>query len=493
MRTILEWLKPGAGVKRYIFMQIISIAVLIFCIINLNTISDLNEKMLVAYIVLITLSAFGVIFSFVLAQRNILLVSLKNISKKNKSARVKKLLFADPKLRKGPKVVVIGGGSGLPNLLKGLKEYTSNITAIVNVSEDDTTITSANTNNDYLTPGDIRKCIAALSTSESEIGKLLTYKTDEYDRNEQSVGNSIISALIDIAGSFQKGVQIIPEVFKMQGKIVPVTNDNIVLCAGLENGEVVVGKQNIMDRLIETKCQIKQIFLKDGNVKANLEVIDAIKSANVIILGPGAFYTSVVSNLLIDSVSKAIVKSRAKKIFIANIMNQPGQTYGYSLSRYVNEIERYLGKHVIDYAIANNGEITMEMVKDFNQEDSTPVKVDLENISNRAICVVREDLVLTAKDAIIHNSERLAEIIMQITKSKRVGDLNIVNIKKKHMRNQKLLIIKEKVKNNLQRTLKNMRKTRSSKAKMRNIKKELKVQAKTKATIDRIKNTVEKG
>lgn len=493
MKTILEWFKPGAGVKRYILMQIISIAVLIFCIITLSSVSDLNEKMLIVYIVLITLSAFGVIFSFVLAQRNILLLSLKNISKRNKSIRVKKLLFADPKLKKGPKIVVIGGGSGLPNLLKGLKEYTSNLTAIVNVSEDDTSITSAMTNNDYLTPGDIRKCIAALSTSESEVGKLLTYKTDEYNINEQSVGNSIISALIDIAGSFPKGVEMIPEVFNMQGKIYPVSTDNIVLCAGLENGEVVVGKQNIIERIRETKSTIKQIFLKEGNIKAHNEVIDAIKTANVIVLGPGAFYTSVVSNLLIDSVSKAIVKSKAKKIFIANIMNQPGQTYGYTLARYVNEIERYLGKHVIDYAIANNGEITHEMMKDFNQEDSTPVKIDLENISNRAICVVKEDLILTARDSIIHDSSRLAEIIMKITKSKKVGDLNIVNIKKKHMRKQRMRLFKEKIKSKTGKMINNAMKNKTSKAKMKNIKKELKVQAKTKATIDKIKKSVKEG
>lgn len=491
MKTILEWFKPGAGVKRYIFMQILSIIILVFCIITLREVYDLNEKMLVVYILLITLSAFGVIFSFVLAQRNILLLSLKNIAKKNKSVRIKKLLFTDPKLRKGPKVVVIGGGSGLPNLLKGLKEYTSNITAVVNVSDDDRTISSAMSPDDYITPGDIRKCIAALSTSESEMGKLLTYKASD-DRNEQSVGNSMIAALIDMEGSFPKAIEMIPEVFHMQGKIYPVSQNNLVLCAGLENGEVVVGKQNMVERLKEMKCQIKQIFLKEGNIKAQPEVIEAIRTANVIVLGPGAFYTSVVSNLLVEPVSKAIVKSRAKKIFIANIMNQPGQTYGYTLARYINEIERYLGKHVLDYAIANSGEITEEMMKDFNQEDSSPVAIDLENITNRAICVVKEDLVLTAKNAIIHNSERLAEIIMKITKSKRIGDLNIVNIKKKHMRNKRFRIIRERVKSRVSAVMKQRKKSRSSKNKMKNIKKELKVQAKTQATIDKIKNSVRK-
>ena len=159
--------------------------------------------------------------------------------------------------------------------------------------------------------------------------------------------------------------------------------------------------------------------------------------ANVIVIGPGALYTSVVSNLLIDEVSKAIVKSKAQKVYISNIMNQPGQTDGYTLARYINEVERYLGKHVLDYAIVNNGEITEEMIKDFNQEESTPVKIDLENIQNRAISVIREDLVLATKSGIIHDTKRLSEIIVKLAKSRRTGDLNIVKVKKKHMKKEK--------------------------------------------------------
>ena len=485
MKTLLEWLKPGARVKRYIFLQIVSIALLMFCVVTLSTTVDLTKKMLIAYIALITISIFGLIFSFVLAQKNILYVSLKNISRKSKSIRVRKLLYQDPKLRKGPKVVVIGGGSGLPNILKGLKEYTSNITAVVNVSEDAATLSTANQGMDYLTTGDIRKCIAALSTSESELSKLLTYKNSE---NETSIGNSILSGLININGSFAKGVEKISEVFKMQGKIYPVTTDNIVLCAGLENGEVVVGKENIIERISEIKSGVKQIFLKEGSVKALPEVIDAIKTANVIVLGPGALYTSVASNLLIEDVSKAIIKSRAKKVYIANIMNQPGQTDGYTLARYVNEIERYIGKHVLDYAIANSGEITQEMIKDFNQEDSTQIKIDLENIQNRAISVVKADLVLTAPGMLIHDSDKIAEIIMSITKSKRIGNLNIVKIKKKHLRREKTLKIKQALNKNKDKK----KETKKKKVAKVNTAKEIKVQAKTAATINKIKEAVNK-
>ncbi len=503
MKALLEWLKPGARVKRYIVIQIISIIVLIFCVVTLKSTFDLSRKMLLAYIVLITISIFGIIFSFILAQKNILFVSLKNISRKNKSIRVKKLLYGDPSLKKGPKIVVIGGGSGLPNLLKGLKEYTSNITAVVNVSSDDTTISSAMSGIDRVTPGDIRKCIAALSTSESDIGSLLTFRSKE-DRIEDrsSVGNDIITALIEITGSFPKAIDKLSEIFNMQGKIYPVTTQEIILCAGLEDGEVVVGKENIIERVKETKSPIKQIFLKDGGVKALPDVVEAIRSANVIVLGPGALYTSVASSLLVEEVSKAIVRSKAKKVYVANIMNQPGQTDGYTLARYINEIERYIGKHVLDYAIVNNGEITEEMIKDFNQEDSTPVKIDLENIQNRAISVVQEDLILTAKNAIIHNSERLAEIIMAITNSKKIGELNIVRIKKKHMKNQKNMMDKKQmastlksVKEKVAKEKKEIEKIKEGHAKkaQKVVKaKDLKISAKSDATIDKIKKKISK-
>ena len=488
MKDLLEWLKPGARVKRYIFTLIISVLLLIFCGISLGRTSDLTPTMLIAYVLLITLSIFGIIFSFILAQRNILLVSLKNISKRNKNVRIRQLLYGDPRLKKGPRVVVIGGGSGLPNLLKGLKEYTSNITAVVNVSADDYTLTSAMSKEKRITPGDIRKCVSALSTFESDFSKLLTYKTVD----DTSVGNLIINALTDITGSFPKAIDKLSDIFKVQGDIYPVTTDELILCAGLENGEVVVGKENISERVRETRTAIKQVFLKDGSLKVVPEVIDAIKKANIIVLGPGSLYTSIISNLLFEDVTKAIVKSKAKKVYVANIMNQPGQTEGYTLARYINEVERYLGKHVLDYAIVNNGEITPEMIKDFNQEDSTSVTIDLENIQNRAICVIQEDLVLTAKNALIHDSDRLAEIIMTLALTKSIGDLNIVSIKKKHMQKEKILNGKRFIKTKMQNAKRKKVQKKIEKQKKNKKPKEIKTSEKTQATINKIKDEISK-
>ena len=443
MKEILVWFKPGTGIKRYLLMQIISIAIFILAVMKLISIEVITPKDLVIYIALITVTMFGIVFSFLLAQKRILSNTLKNISKKNKNTELRNLMYADPSRKKGPKVVIIGGGSGLSNILQSIKEFTSNITTVIDVSE------SEEINNDYsknakVTPGDIRKCIAAMSISEEVVEKVLTNRVESGLRKSHSIGSLIISSLITATGSFQEALDKIPEIFKIEGQILPTTMEETSLCAGLENGEIVVGKDNISTRVIEMKSPIKQVFLKEGSVKANPKVLDAIKHANIIILGPGSLYTTVISNLLLNEISKAIVNSKAKKVFIANLMNSPGETDGYTLAKHVNEVERYLGKHILDYVIANNGEITNEMIKDFNQGISTPVKLDLENIQNRAICVTPEDLVMTAPSSIIHDSKRVAEIILDISKTKRIGKLNILKIKKKHLKKQKKLNNKTK-------------------------------------------------
>ena len=153
--------------------------------------------------------------------------------------------------------------------------------------------------------------------------------------------------------------------------------------------------------------------------------------ADVVVLGPGSLYTSVICNLLVNDVGKAIIQSKAKKVMIANLMNEPGETLGYTLARHVNEMERYLGKHALDYVIANNGEITEDMIFDFNQGASTPVTNDLENIQNRTISVIEEDLIITAPNAILHDNLRVSEILIEIAKKKSTGKLNLLQNKNK--------------------------------------------------------------
>lgn len=435
MKTFLEWLKPGVRVKRYVLLQLISIATLAYSVITLATREILTPKILVAYIALITLSLFTTVYSFMLAQRNILKVTLKNMAYKDKNIDIRRLLYTESMLKKGPKVVIIGGGKGLSNILSGLKEFTSNITSIVSTFDDGGSTGKLMQEMDILPPGDIRRSIIALSSSEPAMEKILSYRFKDGSVSNHSLGNLVIVAMTDIMGGFAPAVQKLSSIFNVKGKILPVSLDKAKLCAGLENGEIVVGEDNIRPRVLESKSRIKQIFLKDTEATPAPGVIEAINEADVIVLGPGSLYTSVICNLLVNDVSKAIVQSKAKKVMISNLMNEPGETLGYTLARHVNEVERYLGKHALDYVLANSGEITEDMLYDFNQGASTPVTIDLENIQNRTISVIQEDLVITAPNAILHDNLRVSEIIIEIAKAKNIGSLNL--LKNKNMKKNK--------------------------------------------------------
>lgn len=443
MRVFMEWLKPGVKVKRYIVLQLASIATLAYSVITLTTREILTPKILIAYIALITISLFLTVYSFVLAQRNVLKVTLKNMAYKDKNINIRRLLYTDSMLKKGPKVVMIGGGKGLSNILSGLKEFTSNITSIVATFDDGGSTGKLMEEMSILPPGDIRRSIIALSSSEPSMEKLLGYRFQDGKINNHSLGNLVIVAMSEIMGGFAPAIQKLSSIFNVRGKIRPVTLDKAKLCAGLENGEIVVGEDNIRPRVLESNSRIKQIFLKDTEATPAPGVLEAIHEADVIVLGPGSLYTSVICNLLVNDIGKAIIQSKAKKIMIANLMNEPGETSGYTLAKHVNEVERYLGRHALDFVIANNGEITEDMMYDFNQGRSTPVTVDLENIQNRTISVIEEDLVITAPNAILHDNLRVAEIIIEIAKSKNIGSLNLLKNKNK----TKKVSFKEKVVN----------------------------------------------
>lgn len=439
MKIILEWLKPGVRVKRYILLQLLSVAALIYAIVTLCLRENLALRTMLAYIALITIALFTTIFSFVLAQRKVLMTTLKAMAYKGENVEVRKLLYTDSILRKGAKIVMIGGGKGLANILHGLKEYTSNITSIVATFDDGGSTGKLVEELGMLPPGDVRKSIIALSSSESSMEKLLSYRFSNGKVDNHSLGNLFLAALTDIMGGFAPAIQKMSEIFNVRGQILPITLGKAKLCAGLENGEIIVGEDNIRPRVIESKSKIKQIFLKEteGKIELTPGILSALKNADAIVIGPGSLYTSIACNMLVDEMGKAIISSKAKKIFISNLMNEPGETTGYTLAKHINEIERYIGKHVLDYCITNNGEITRDMIKDFNQGNSTPVIVDLDNIQNRTISIIEEDLVVTAPNSIIHNSLRVSEIIIELAKRKSIGDLNLLKLKEKHKLNAK--------------------------------------------------------
>ncbi len=441
-KSMLEWLKPGAKIKRYIFAQLLFIGLLIFSGTTLASKSDLTPQMLIAFVALITISIFMIFFTFIMAQKNILEVTLKAVSRKENIQSLRKLLYADEQLKKGPKIVMIGGGSGLSNILRGLKEYTNNITAIVTTFDDGGSTGKLREQLDVVAPGDIRKCISALSTSEPTMERLLSYRFSDGNVDNHAMGNLLLVAMTDITGSFQSAIEKTSDIFSVRGKVLPVTLDKMTLCAGLENGDVVTGEASIQPKCLEARSPIKQVFLKQVNgCKPAPGVIEAIREADLIVIGPGSLYTSVICNFLVDNVAEEIVRSKAKKMYVSNLMTQPGETDGYSVAKHVNEIERYLGKHVLDYCIVNNGEITDDMLVEFNQINSKPVRVDLANIKNSTISVIEKDIVVTAKNSILHDNIQVAQAIVEKATAKKVGNLDVLKAKNKKDKKDKFKIL----------------------------------------------------
>ena len=253
------------------------------------------------------------------------------------------------------KVVVIGGGTGLSTMLRGLKQYTSHITAIVTVGDDGGGSGKLREDLGMLPPGDIRNCILALADTEPLMEDLLQYRFTEGSLKGQCFGNLFLAAMAGISENFEDAVQKMSSVLAVKGKVLPVTLDDMKLVAELENGETIEGESKIPSEVIVRKTRIKKLAIKPIDAKPLEEAIKAINNADVIIMGPGSLYTSIIPNLLVKGIPEAICKSPAKKVYISNVMTQPGETDGFKVSNHLKVLMDYGVAGNIDYVIANNG------------------------------------------------------------------------------------------------------------------------------------------
>ena len=249
------------------------------------------------------------------------------------------------------KVVVIGGGTGLSTMLRGLKQYTSHITAIVTVGDDGGGSGKLREDLGMLPPGDIRNCILALADTEPLMEDLLQYRFTEGSLKGQCFGNLFLAAMAGISENFEDAVQKMSSVLAVKGKVLPVTLDDMKLIAELENGEIIEGESKIPSEVIFRNTRIKKIAIKPIDAKPLEEAIKAINNADVIIMGPGSLYTSIIPNLLVKGIPEAICKSPAKKVYISNVMTQPGETDGFKVSNHL--------KVLMDYGVAENIEHQM--------------------------------------------------------------------------------------------------------------------------------------
>lgn len=311
------------------------------------------------------------------------------------------------------KVVAIGGGTGLSTMLRGLKLYTENITAIVTVADDGGSSGKLRNDLGMLPPGDIRNCITALADIEPIMEELLHYRFTDGDLKGHSFGNLFLAALNGISDEFDEAVQKMSSVLAVVGQVLPVTNDNITLNAKLEDGSIINGESSIGHRS-KKDINIDHVWLSPENPKAVPAVIEAILNADIIVLGPGSLYTSVIPNLLVDGVSQAIKNSNAIKIYVCNIMSQAGETIKYTVHDHLKAIERHTYKGVVDFVIANSNEIPQPLIPIYKAENAEIIEVDEEAFNDDLTVLVKANLLNVRNGQIRHHISRLAHTILLI-------------------------------------------------------------------------------
>lgn len=281
------------------------------------------------------------------------------------------------------KLAAIGGGTGLSVLLNGLKKK-FDVSAIVTVGDNGGGSGILREDLNMLPPGDIRNCLLALSEAPDDLRKLLSYRFEDGSLKGQSLGNLIIAGMVKSEGSFEDGIQVVSNVLNLKGRVYPVTIDNMDLCAVLSDGVKVRGESEIAIFALKRKAGIKELSLIN-HVNISEHAKEAILNADVVTLGPGSLYTSVICNLLVDGVREALKDK--KVVYIANVMTQPEETMGYSLYNHVEEVERYLGRE-LDYVLANDVLPKMELIEKYSFEGSMPVEVtdkDREMLDSKLI------------------------------------------------------------------------------------------------------------
>jgi uncharacterized cofD-like protein len=286
------------------------------------------------------------------------------------------------------KIVAIGGGTGLSTLLRGLKSYDVDITAVVTVSDDGGSSGKLRKELGVLPPGDIRNCLVALAEEENLITKLFQYRFPRKGGlSNHSFGNLFLTALTSVSGGFDKAILNASDVLAIKGRVLPVSLDNVKMKATLVDGEKIAGESKIS----KSKSAIKAVEIEPKNAKVSQSVIDAISNADCIILGPGSLYTSVIVNLLFDGVIPALKKSKAIKLYVANIMTQAGETSNFTLSNHINAIIQHSYPEILDAVFVNNGKIPEYIVERYAKSNYVPVKIDKLKYKN--IKVIKKNFV----------------------------------------------------------------------------------------------------
>ncbi len=415
MKGFFRWFKNSSKMKRWMFIIVIGILLACYGIAEILVLKEISFKEVGKIIVIFIVGFLAIITGLVgLNKRTleVLVESTDDRMENKKNVNVKSLIFNKTIYNQGPNIVVIGGGTGLNTVLTGLKKYTNNLTAIVTVSSYGEQVTDSRRELGTMPLDDIKDSMIALANEEKKMSDLLNYNFRYGKLRGLSFADIYFLAMKEVNQDFAKSVINSNEILNIIGKVIPVTLDEMNITAELANGYVVTEKSRIPEVVYDKITKINRIYLNPSNCRPAPGVIEAIKNADCIIVGPGSLYTNVIPNLLVNGVAKAIKESSAIKVYISNIMTEPGQTDNYSVSDHLNAIIEHCGKGIVDYCIYDTGEIIPEMIKKYNMEGQELVEQNIDKV--KGITFLQRNLAMITDGYIRHDPTLVASSIIEL-------------------------------------------------------------------------------
>ena len=415
MKGFFKWFSNSSKLKRWMFLILIGVLFMCYGTAEILVLKEITFHELIKIIITFVLGFLAIVIGVVSFNKRTLEILIESTDERmndKSNVNLKSLIFNKKIYHQGPNIVVIGGGTGLNTVLSGLKKYTDNLTAIVTISDYGEPLSESRMELQTKPLNDVRDSMIALSNNGDELEKLFNYKFTEGRLKNLAFSDIYFSAMKDVNNDFADSVIKSNEVLNIVGKVIPVTLDEMNITAELANGYIVTEKSKIAEIAYDKVTKINRIYLNPTNCKPAPGVIEAINDADCIIIGPGSLYTNVIPNLLVNGVAKAVKENAGLKVYISNIMTEPGQTDEYTVSDHINAIIEHCGKGIIDYCIYDTGEIVPEYIKKYNLEGQDLVIADVDNV--KGIKFLQRNLSKISDGNIRHDPELVAESIIEL-------------------------------------------------------------------------------
>lgn len=436
MNRYLRWLAPGLGIKRWLLVFVVGVSLLVLglsLVLRINLYVIIGSWLFANIDYSVTMyqngpmvaGIAGLVLGTALSVLGVIRLTHSVLSTFiSPNQGVAEAFYQRRYLLRGPKVAAVGGGTGLPTLLRGMKNYTANISAVVTVADDGGSSGRLRTEFGILPPGDIRNCLVALADTEPLMERLFQHRFHHGEGLEgHPFGNLFILAMTETIGNFYDAVRASSQVLAIRGRVMPSTLDQVMLRAQLEDGRQVAG-ESIIGKF---NSPIRRVFLdrvgvpeaERQQVRPLNDALEAIRDAEMIVLGPGSLYTSIIPNLLVPGVADAIRQSKALKVYVCNIMTEPGETDQFTVSQHLKALIDHAGYGVVDVCLVNNRPVPAEMQERYRTEEAQPVHLDLA-AHRLGVDIVQCDLLDVKQEYVRHDSEKLARQIGELFLKRRV-------------------------------------------------------------------------